>query len=105
MLVAPENTEIKYPDYTQSPSQGPEDLSSSEVEVLSSVTHDYDEPKQEVAPRGHQHPVVYTSPSYNYGYVPPMLSGQLTPFESSESQAHDVPRLPGFVVCLIFLSI
>ncbi|KAL0444989.1 UNVERIFIED_CONTAM: GBF-interacting protein 1 [Sesamum latifolium] len=30
--------------------------------------------------------------------MPPILSGPVTPLESSESQARDAPRLPGFVV-------
>ncbi|KAI3465549.1 hypothetical protein Pfo_022212 [Paulownia fortunei] len=98
VLVAAENTEIKYPDHIQSPSQGPENFSSSEVEVSSSINPDYGESKQEVAPGSHQHPVVQTSSNYNYGFMPPILSSQLTPFESSECQARDVPRLPGFVV-------
>ncbi|KAH6756910.1 hypothetical protein C2S53_006712 [Perilla frutescens var. hirtella] len=95
--VAGGNTEIKYPDHTQSRSQGPEDFSSGEVEALSSVTHDHGESGQEVTLHGHQYPVVHTS-SYNYGHVPPMLNGQLTPSVNSESQAHGSPQLPGFVM-------
>ncbi|PIN20358.1 hypothetical protein CDL12_06949 [Handroanthus impetiginosus] len=95
---ANENTETKHPDHVRSPSQGPEHFSSSEVEVSSSITPEYGEFRQEVAPGSHQHPVVETSSNYNYDLMPSVLSGQLTPFESLESQAHDVPRLPGYVV-------
>ncbi|KAI3457701.1 hypothetical protein Pfo_014364 [Paulownia fortunei] len=97
-LVASEDTEIKYPDHPQSPSQGPENFSSSEVEVSSSSTPDYSESKPEVAPGSHQHPVVHTSSNYSFGFMPPILSGQLATSESSEYQARDAPRLPGFVV-------
>ncbi|KAK6141272.1 hypothetical protein DH2020_024988 [Rehmannia glutinosa] len=67
---------------------------------LSLILHypDYGESKQEVAPGSHQDPAVHTSSNYNYGFMPPILSAQLTPFESSEFQAHDVPQLPGFAV-------
>lgn len=102
--VAGGNTEIEYHEHTQSHSQGPEDSSSSGV-VLSSITHDHGESKPEGAPQGHQYPVIHTSSSYNYDHVPPMLNGQLTPSENSESQAHGAPQIPGFVVCLICLSV
>ncbi|KAK6142349.1 hypothetical protein DH2020_022697 [Rehmannia glutinosa] len=98
VLAAAKDTETKYPDPTQSLSQGPEDFSSGDVEVSSSITPDYGESKQEVAPGSHQDLAVHTSSNYNYGFMPPILSAQLTPFESSESQARDVPQLPGFAV-------
>ncbi|KAK6142364.1 hypothetical protein DH2020_022712 [Rehmannia glutinosa] len=98
VLAAAKDTETKYLDPTQSLSQGPEDFSSGDVEVSSSITPDYGESKQEVAPGSHQDPAVHTSSNYNYGFMPPILSAQLTPFESSESQARDVPQLPGFAV-------
>lgn len=100
--VAAEDTETKYPDHPQSPPQGPETFPSSEGEVSSSITPDYSESKPEVAPGSHQNPVVHTSSNYNFGFMPPILSGPITPLESSESQARDAPRLPGFVVCLMF---
>ncbi|KAL0301685.1 UNVERIFIED_CONTAM: hypothetical protein Sradi_6445300 [Sesamum radiatum] len=93
-----ENSEAKYPGHTQSVSQGPEIFLSSEFEVPSSINPDYGESKQEVAPRIHQHPVVHSSSNYNIGFMQPILSGQLPPFESSESQTHDVPQLPSFAV-------
>lgn len=99
-IVSAEDTDIKYPDHPQSPSEGPGNFSSNEVEVSASTTPDFSEPKPEVATGSHQHPVVHPSSNYSYGFMPPILSGQLTPSESSESQARD-PRLPGFVVCLI----
>lgn len=79
-----------------------EDLSSREVEVSTSVTYENDESKQEVAPQGHQHPVIHTSPSYSDSSVQPLLNGQLRPSENSESQAR---ALPSFIVCLKCLSV
>ncbi|KAK4386312.1 GBF-interacting protein 1 [Sesamum angolense] len=98
VLVAMENSEAKYPGHTQSVSQGPEIFLSSEFEVPSSINPDYGESKQEVAPKIHQHPVVHSSSNYNIGFMQPILSGQLPPFESSESQTRDVPQLPSFAV-------
>ncbi|KAK4429219.1 GBF-interacting protein 1 [Sesamum alatum] len=97
VLVAMENTEAEYPGHTLSVSQGPEIFLSSEFEVSSSISPDYGEFKQEVAPGSHQHSVVHSSSNYN-GFMQPILSGRLPPFESSESQTRDVPQLPGFVV-------
>ncbi|KAG6787196.1 hypothetical protein POTOM_008831 [Populus tomentosa] len=87
-----------YPDHPQSPSHVPENL-SAEGDVSSNTVPDY-ESKQEAAllSGGHQYSVVHTSPGYSFGLVPPMLSGQIMPFENSESQARDVSRLPSFVV-------
>ncbi|KAL9144902.1 hypothetical protein ABFS82_13G005500 [Erythranthe guttata] len=96
-LVAADDTEIKYPDHPQQPSEGLEKISPSEVEVSSSISPDYSEPRPDVAPASHQHPVLHTS-NYSYGFMPPILGGQLTPSESSESQARDAHRLPGFVM-------
>ncbi|XP_011085416.1 GBF-interacting protein 1-like isoform X2 [Sesamum indicum] len=98
VLVAMENTEAKYPGHTQSVSQVPEIFLSSECEVPSSISPDYGESKQEVSPRSHQHPVVHSSSNYNIGFMQPILSGQVPPFESSESQTRDVPPLPSFAV-------
>ncbi|PIN11507.1 hypothetical protein CDL12_15876 [Handroanthus impetiginosus] len=97
-MVPAEDTEKRFPDGPQSPSQGPETNSSSEVEVSSSMIPDYSESKPEVAPGSHQHPVIHASSNYNFGFMPPILSSQLTPLETSESQTRDAPRLPGFVV-------
>ncbi|KAL0362095.1 UNVERIFIED_CONTAM: GBF-interacting protein 1 [Sesamum calycinum] len=84
-FVATEDAETKYPDHPQSPSQGPENFPSSGGEVSSSITPDYSESKPEVA--SHQNPVVHTTSNYNFGFMPPILSGPVTPLESSESQA------------------
>ncbi|KAL6561235.1 hypothetical protein OROMI_016836 [Orobanche minor] len=92
VLAASENTETKYHDHTQSHAQGPGDFPSGVVEVSSSTTSGYGESKLEVTPGSYQHPVV------NYAFMRPILSSQLTPFESLESQARDVRQLPGFVV-------
>ncbi|KAL3646147.1 hypothetical protein CASFOL_011327 [Castilleja foliolosa] len=97
-LVAAEDTEVKYPDHPHSPPQEPEIFSSSEVEATAAtISPDYREPKPEVAPGSHQHPVVNTS-NYSYGFMPPILGGQPAPLESSESQARDASRLPGIVM-------
>ncbi|XP_073306968.1 GBF-interacting protein 1-like isoform X4 [Primulina huaijiensis] len=90
------DSEIKYPDEPQSPSQEPENFLSSEGEVPSSIIPDYSKSKQEVGPGSHQHPAVHTSSNYNFGFIPPVLSNQVSPLESSDTQARDVPRLPGF---------
>ncbi|XP_057796686.1 GBF-interacting protein 1-like [Salvia miltiorrhiza] len=90
------NAELIYPDRTHSHSHSrePEDLSPTEVEVISSDTYHYGEPKQEVSLQGHQHAIIHTASSYNYGYLPPLLNGQLRLSENSESQVHGA--LPGF---------
>ncbi|XP_073125036.1 uncharacterized protein [Henckelia pumila] len=92
------DSEIKYPDEPQSPSKGPESFLSSDGEAPSSIVPNYSKSKQEVAPGSHQHPAVHTSSNYNFGLIPPVLSSQVSPLESSDAQARDVPRLPGFAV-------
>ncbi|CAL0317800.1 unnamed protein product [Lupinus luteus] len=89
-----------YSDHPQSPANVPENLSSSEVDASSSAIQEYNESKQDTALpyEGHQYSEVHTSPNYSYGYVPPILGNQATPFESSETQTHDISRLPSFVV-------
>ncbi|CAK9167185.1 unnamed protein product [Ilex paraguariensis] len=87
-----------YPDHSQSLLQVPE--SSCEDDVSSSVVPEFSESKQENAlpSGGHEYSAAHTSPSQSFGFMPPMIGSQLAPFESSESQARDVSRLPGFVV-------
>lgn len=92
-----------YEDYSDPPpsSHVPENLSSSAGDAPpSTVVPEYSESKQETAllPRGHQHSAVHTSPNYSFGFVPPVLGSHLAPFEIIESQAHDVSRIPSFVV-------
>lgn len=88
-----------YPDHPESPPHVSENISSGEGDISSSSAPEYDS-KQEIAlpPGGHQYSTVHTSPNYSFGFVPPILGSQLAPFESSESQARDVTRLPSFVV-------
>lgn len=90
-----------YPDHPESPPHVSENISSGEGDISSSSAPEYDS-KQEIAlpPGGHQYSTVHTSPNYSFGFVPPILGSQLAPFESSESQARDVTRLPSFVVSL-----
>ncbi|KAI9079107.1 hypothetical protein K1719_038946 [Acacia pycnantha] len=89
-----------YPDHPQSPTNVPENLPTSEVDVSSSAIQEYNESKQDAAlpSGGHQHSAMQTSPNYSFGFVPPMLGAQLPPFDNSESQALDISRLPSFVV-------
>ncbi|XP_019431617.1 PREDICTED: GBF-interacting protein 1-like isoform X2 [Lupinus angustifolius] len=89
-----------YPDHPQSPTNVPENLSSSEVDGSSSAIQEYNESKQDTAlpPEGHQYSEVHTSPNYSYGFVPPIFANQVTPFDSSETQPRDISRLPSFVV-------
>ncbi|RDX64055.1 GBF-interacting protein 1, partial [Mucuna pruriens] len=89
-----------YPDHPQSPTNGAENLSSSEVDGSSSAIQEYNESKQDSAlpSGGHQYSGVLTSPNYSFGFVPPMLGTQLTPFDNSESQTRDASRLQSFIV-------
>ncbi|KAK7300993.1 hypothetical protein RJT34_11847 [Clitoria ternatea] len=89
-----------YPDHPESPTNGPENLSSSEVDGSSSAIQEYNESKQDSAlpSVGHQYTGVHTSPNYSFGFVPPMLGTQLTPFDNSESQTRDMSRIPSFIV-------
>ncbi|KAL2455304.1 Kinase-related protein of unknown function [Forsythia ovata] len=95
-LVAAEDTEATYPDNPPSSLQL-ENFSSTEGEVSSSVLPEYNESKQEVSPGSHQHPA-HSSSNYSFGFVPPILSSQVSPLESSESQARDASQVPSFVV-------
>ncbi|XAR68243.1 hypothetical protein NMG60_11003312 [Bertholletia excelsa] len=92
-----------YPDHPQSPKHVPENLSYGEVcegAVSSTAVPEYNESKQETTlpPGSHQIPMVHTSPSFSFGFMPTMVGGQLAQFESPDSQARDLPRLPSFVV-------
>ncbi|KAF1890041.1 hypothetical protein Lal_00025373 [Lupinus albus] len=89
-----------YPDHPESPANVPDNLSSSEVDGSSSAIQEYNESKQDTAlpSEGHQYSEVHTFPNYSYGYVPPILGNQVTSFDSSETQTHDISRLPSFVV-------
>ncbi|KAJ4975563.1 hypothetical protein NE237_000669 [Protea cynaroides] len=98
--ASPTAQEEGYPDHPQSPTQMPENLPLGEADVSSNQVTEYDQSKPEtVLPSGGpQYSVVHTAPNYSFGFMPPMLGGQLAPFESSEPQARDVSRLPSFVV-------
>ncbi|XP_041007038.1 GBF-interacting protein 1-like isoform X5 [Juglans microcarpa x Juglans regia] len=88
-----------YLDHSQSPTNGPENLSSGHGDVSSNAIPEYNEAKQKTALslEGNQFTGVHTSSNYSFGVVPPMLGSQLAPFENSESQTRDVSRLPSFV--------
>ncbi|XP_021632548.1 GBF-interacting protein 1-like isoform X3 [Manihot esculenta] len=86
-------------DHPESPSHAPENL-PGDNDVSSSAVPECNESKPETALLSGVQPysVVHTSPSYNFGFAPPMLSSQTAPFENCESQERDVSRLPSFVV-------
>lgn len=92
------------PDHPQSPIHAPQHASAVESNVSSSVVPEYSESKQDTSlqPGSHNYSMIHTSPSYSFGYMPPVVGSQLAPFESSDSQARDVSRLPSFVVSLCF---
>ena len=88
-----------YADHPQSPNNG--NLESSEIDGSSSIIKEYSESKQNTSLPfdGHQYPGMHISPNYSFGFVPPLLGTQLPlPFDNSESQTHDISRLPGFIV-------
>ncbi|WJX63516.1 hypothetical protein P8452_48388 [Trifolium repens] len=89
-----------YPDHPQSPNNVPVNLESSEVDGSSSAIQEYNESKQDTAlpHEGHQYSGVHIPPNYSFGFVPPMLSTQLPPFDNSESQTRDISRLPSFIM-------
>ncbi|XP_059662854.1 GBF-interacting protein 1-like isoform X2 [Cornus florida] len=90
-----------FTNHPQSPTHVPENFSSSEGDVLSTaVPPEYTDSKQETTllPVSSQCSTIHTASNYNFGFMPPMLSSQLAPFESSESQPRDVSHLPSFVV-------
>ena len=89
-----------YPDYPQSPRHVPENLLAGEGDVSSTTFPEYTESKKETSLplEGDQYSMVHTSPSYSFGFMPPMVNSQIAPFESSDAQARDVSRLPSFVV-------
>lgn len=92
------------PDHPQSPIHAPQNASAVENNVSSSTVPEYSESKQDTSlqPGSHNYSMVHTSPSYSFGYMPPVVGSQLAQFESSDSQARDVSRLPSFLVSLCF---
>lgn len=93
------------PNHPQSPIHAPQDVPAVESNVSSSAVPEYGESKQDTSlqPESHHYSMIHTPPSYSFGYMPPVVGSQLAPFESSDSQARDVSRLPSFVVSLCFL--
>ncbi|KAJ4824702.1 hypothetical protein Tsubulata_040806 [Turnera subulata] len=80
------NEEGGYPDQQKAPSQTPGHL-SVEGDVPPNPVPDFNESKQENSlSGGHQYSVVHTSPTYSFGFMPPILGSQMPPFENSESQ-------------------
>lgn len=92
------------PEHPQSPIHAPKNVSVVESNVSSSVVPEYSESKQDTSlqPGSHNYSMIHTSPSYSFGYMPPVVGSQLAQFESSDSQARDISRIPSFVVSLCF---
>ncbi|XP_047317166.1 GBF-interacting protein 1-like isoform X2 [Impatiens glandulifera] len=91
--------ERDYADQPESPEQVQESSSPGEINTSSNEAPEYKESDQEVSlhPTSHPYPLIHTSSGYNFGYMPTVVGGQLPPFDSSESQARDVPHIPSFV--------
>ncbi|GFZ07571.1 flocculation protein [Actinidia rufa] len=97
------NEEGAYPDQPQSPRHVLEKLSSGEGDVSSTAVPQYIESKQETAlPGSRQYSILHPSSSYSFGFMPSMVGSRLAPFESSDSQARDVSRVPSFVIPQLF---
>lgn len=90
--------EVDYPENNQSTSYNAENLSSNEGGVSSTAVAESSEPKQENTPESNLYSVTHTSTNYNFGFMQPVVGNQLSPFESSEAQVRDVPRLPTIMV-------
>lgn len=84
---------------------------SASSNVPNSLTTDSDVPSTAVVPEsseskqltdlpsgGNQYSMVNNSPTYSFGILPTMVGSQVTPIQSTESQARDASRLPGFIV-------
>ncbi|XP_021841832.2 GBF-interacting protein 1 isoform X2 [Spinacia oleracea] len=85
-------------DHSQSPSHLPGKNSSIDTEVSSAaIVAKDDQPKQEetLPAVGPPFPVVQTAPSYNFGFMPPMLANMLVQPEGFESQTHVSNSLGG----------
>ncbi|GAB4825317.1 hypothetical protein Ancab_008189 [Ancistrocladus abbreviatus] len=85
-----------YVDYSQSPTHVPENVSSGDVDASARSIPEMHDSKEKTD--GPQSSTVHTSATYSFGLVPPPLGNPLAQFESSESQAHDISRMPGLVV-------
>ncbi|GMH12000.1 hypothetical protein Nepgr_013841 [Nepenthes gracilis] len=81
-----------YADHLQSPAQVSETMSSGNVDAPSSLVPDINDSNE--ATGGPQQHMGHTS-TYSFGSVPPMLGNPLAQFEGSETQGHDVYRIPG----------
>ncbi|KAI3954843.1 hypothetical protein MKW92_016131 [Papaver armeniacum] len=95
--TSPNSDEGDYHNDAQSPKDIPENSTLGDAET---AVPEYDQSKPEMAqpPVGPHYSVVHTAPTYStFGLMPPMLGTQFAPFDSSEPQARDVSRLPGFV--------
>ncbi|KAI3882507.1 hypothetical protein MKX03_000759 [Papaver bracteatum] len=95
--TSPNSDEGDYHNDAQSPRNIPENSTPGDAET---AVPEYDHSKPEMAqpPVGPHFSVVHTAPTYStFGLMPPMLGTQFAPFDSSEPQARDVSRLPGFV--------
>ncbi|MCL7051641.1 hypothetical protein MKW94_017785 [Papaver nudicaule] len=95
--VSPNSDDGDYHNDAQSPTNMPESSSPGDVENAV-PEYDHSKPEMTLPPVGPHYSVVHTAPAYStFGLMPPMLGTQFAPFDSSEPQARDVSRLPGFV--------
>lgn len=85
VTIAPEG---KIMDHLQSPSHVPEKMSPSDPKVSSVATDPKnDKLEEEILPAvGPPFPVVQTTPSYSFGFMPPMLVNPLVHPEAFDSQ-------------------
>ncbi|KAF3783564.1 GBF-interacting protein 1 [Nymphaea thermarum] len=93
----------EYLDVPQSTPHGTDDLAPSDANVSTNVGEDLesDQTKTDAGPAsgGPQYSAVQAAPNYStFGLIPPIMSGQFPPLESSEPQGCDVSRIPSFVV-------
>ncbi|KAK9156379.1 hypothetical protein Sjap_003859 [Stephania japonica] len=98
--ASPAVQEVDYSDHPLSPSNVQENVPSAEADGPTVSGPDYEQTKLEsmLPVGGPQYSVVHTAPNYPFGLMPPILGAQFASFESSESQARDVSRLPSYVV-------
>ncbi|XP_017242316.1 GBF-interacting protein 1 isoform X1 [Daucus carota subsp. sativus] len=95
-----ELTSVEEEDNYPAPPEVSGSLISDAHDVSSRVVTEYSESKQEtdLPPGYQQYSTVHAYPNFGFGIMPPIFGSQVLPTESNKSQAHDAPRLPGFVV-------
>lgn len=102
-----ELTSVEEEDNYPAPPEVSGSLISDAHDVSSRVVTEYSESKQEtdLPPGYQQYSTVHAYPNFGFGIMPPIFGSQVLPTESNKSQAHDAPRLPGFVVSPQFIGL